>query len=57
MDLVAFAWLLAHPANILPVVGTNNVGRIQGLSEALTIKIDRETWFEIWIAASGNELP
>jgi predicted oxidoreductase len=57
VDLVAFAWLLAHPANILPVVGTNNVGRIQGLSEALAIKIDRETWFEIWIAASGNELP
>ncbi|WP_320824612.1 aldo/keto reductase [Reinekea sp.] len=57
VDLVAFAWLLAHPANILPVVGTNNLGRIQGLAEALAINIERETWFEIWIAASGNELP
>ncbi|WP_320822403.1 aldo/keto reductase [Reinekea sp.] len=57
VDLVAFAWLLKHPAHILPVVGTNQVTRIQGLAEALAIEIDRETWFEIWIAASGNELP
>lgn len=56
-DQVALAWLLAHPANILPVVGTNNPSRIKTLSNILDINIDRETWFEIWTAAAGQEVP
>ena len=57
LDLVAFAWLLKHPANILPVVGTNNIERIQGLSGALDITMDRHTWFEIFVAAAGQGMP
>ena len=57
LDVVAFAWLLQHPANIMPVVGTNNLERIKGLGEALNIAIDRETWFEIWTAAAGQKVP
>lgn len=56
-DLVAIAWLLAHPAGILPVIGTNNLGRMKGLKGALDVNIDRETWFEIWTAAAGQEVP
>jgi predicted oxidoreductase len=57
IEHVALAWLLAHPANILPVVGTNNTTRISSLSQALTVNIDRETWFELWTAAEGQEVP
>lgn len=57
VEHVALAWLLAHPANILPVVGTNNLARIKQISNALDIQIDRETWFELWTAADGNEVP
>jgi predicted oxidoreductase len=57
LDVVAFAWLLQHPANIMPVVGTNNLERIKGLGEALNVTIDRETWFEIWTAAAGQKVP
>lgn len=57
LDLAAFAWLLAHPAKILPVVGTNNLERISGLADALKIEMDRETWFEIWTASAGIEVP
>ncbi len=57
VDLVAFAWLLAHPANILPVAGTNNIERIKGLGRAFDVQIDRETWFEIWVTAAGEALP
>jgi len=57
VDLVALAWLLAHPANIIPVVGTNNIERIKTISKASDIEIDRETWFELWTAADGNEVP
>lgn len=57
LDLAAFAWLLHHPATIVPVVGTNNIGRIEGLAGALDIELDRQQWFEIWTAAAGEEVP
>lgn len=57
VDLVALAWLMAHPANILPVVGTNNLQRIAGLAGALNIRFTRETWFEIYTAGKGQPLP
>ncbi len=53
---VAVAWLLAHPANILPVMGTNNIQRIGQMSDALKVDIDRQTWFEIYTAARGHEV-
>ena len=57
VDLAAFAWLLAHPAGIVPVVGTNNLKRIEGLAGALDITVSREQWYEIWTAAAGEEVP
>ncbi|MDP5001837.1 MAG: aldo/keto reductase, partial [Flavobacterium sp.] len=33
-DLILLAWILQHPANILPVAGTINVSRIQQLMKA-----------------------
>lgn len=57
MDQAAIAWLLAHPANILPVVGTNHPERIKTLSKAMDVQIDRETWFELLTAAAGHEVP
>ena len=53
---VAVAWLLAHPANILPVMGTNNLTRIRNLSDAFKVNMDRQTWFELYTAALGHEV-
>lgn len=53
---VAVAWLLAHPARILPVMGTNDPARIARLADALTVPMDRETWFELYTAALGREV-
>ncbi|NSX55438.1 aldo/keto reductase [Parasulfitobacter algicola] len=54
---VAVAWLLAHPARIIPVMGTNNLDRIKQFSDAFTVQMDRETWFDLYTAALGNEVP
>ena len=54
---VAVAWLLAHPAKIIPVMGTNNLSRIKALSDALKVKINRPTWFKLLEAARGYEVP
>ncbi len=53
---VAVAFLLAHPSGILPVLGTNNLDRIKRISDALKVKLDRETWFRLYQAALGHEV-
>ncbi|MBO6716425.1 MAG: aldo/keto reductase [Rhizobiaceae bacterium] len=53
---VAIAWLRAHPAGILPVLGTNRLERIAAISDALAVPMDRETWFELYTAALGREV-
>lgn len=54
---VAVAFLLAHPAGIIPVMGTNNLSRIATISDALKVKLDRETWYRLYEAALGTEVP
>ncbi|KEP71379.1 oxidoreductase [Thioclava dalianensis] len=54
---VATAFLLAHPARIIPVMGTNTLSRIAKLSDALKVTLDRETWFRLYQAGLGQEVP
>lgn len=54
---VAMAWLLAHPARILPVMGTNRIDRIKLFSKALDVPMDRPTWFRLYTLALGHEVP
>ena len=54
---VAVAWILDHPANIIPVMGTNNLDRIAKISDALKVKMDRDTWFLLYTAALGRDMP
>lgn len=54
---VAVAFLLRHPANILPVLGTNNLSRIRTISDALKVTLGMEDWFLLYEAALGAEVP
>lgn len=54
---IAIAWLLRHPAQMLPIMGSNNMQRIKQFSEAAKITLERETWFELLEAASGSPVP
>ena len=54
---LAVAWLLKHPSNILPVMGSNRVDRIKCFSEALSVELDRQSWYELYEAANGHEVP
>lgn len=53
---IAIAWLLRHPANMQPVTGTMNEERIKDCARAAGIRLSREEWYEIYLAA-GNNLP
>ena len=54
---VATAFLMAHPAKITPVMGTNNLERISALSDAEKVELDRQDWFYLYEAALGKEVP
>ena len=53
---VAIAWLIRHPATIMPIMGSNDLQRIKRLSEALSFDLSREEWFELLQIANGKEV-
>lgn len=53
---IAVAWLLRHPATILPVMGTNSLDRIAKIADAAKVEMDRQTWFELYTLAIGREV-
>ena len=57
VDQVALAWLLAHPAGILPVIGTGNRERIRAAAASVELSLSREQWFTIWCASAGSGVP
>ncbi|MFN3292521.1 MAG: aldo/keto reductase family oxidoreductase [Gemmobacter sp.] len=57
MGAVAVAWLMRHPARILPVLGTNDLGRIARIGDAAKVALDRQDWFALYTAALGHEVP
>jgi predicted oxidoreductase len=55
-ETVALAWILRHPAHILPVSGTTNEKRLAACVKATEITLDRDEWYAIYQSA-GNVLP
>lgn len=54
---VALAFLLAHPAHIVPIVGTQNLARIRASAGALKVKMTRRDWYDILEASNGTPMP
>ena len=56
-DQLLLAWILKHPANIHPVIGTTNLTRISNASKAIAIDLELEDWFLILAASQGHKVP
>lgn len=57
IDQIALAWLMTHPSNVIPVLGTGNSDRIKSALAADKIKLSRDQWFSILKASNGNDVP
>jgi predicted oxidoreductase len=57
MDEVLYAWLLNHPANIMPIVGSGKKERIQHAINSLSISLNHDQWFEILQTSMGHDVP
>ena len=55
--VISLAWLLRHPARIIPVVGSVNPTRIRDAAKADGLTISREDWYDILVAAMMRPLP
>ena len=57
MDQVIYAWLLKHPSQIMPIVGSGKIERVQAALDGLDLELSMEQWYEIYNASTGVELP
>ena len=56
-DQLLLAWILKHPSDIHPVVGTTNKDRLKLAAEAVKINLELEDWFLILLASQGHKVP
>ena len=56
-DTLLLAWILKHPAGVIPIAGTVNIARIQSLIKAAELEMDKEDWFAIWTESMGDDVP
>lgn len=56
IDQVLYAWLLAHPAKIIPIVGSGKIERVKAAVEATGLSLSRQQWFAIYEAYRGREV-
>ncbi len=56
-SVAAYSWLMAHPAGIIPIIGSQNAERIAEGAEALKVRWTRTDWYAVLVAARGERLP
>lgn len=56
-EIAAYSWLMAHPAGIVPIVGSQRAERIAEAASALNVRWTRTEWYEVLVAARGVPLP
>ena len=53
---ILLAFLYAHPACIVPVIGTTKFERIQQAKESMKIDLSRENFYKLLAASTGHEV-
>ena len=56
-SVAAYSWLMAHPAGIIPIIGSQQVERIAEGASALSVQWTRTDWYAVLVAARGERLP
>lgn len=56
-DVILLAWILRHPAGIIPVSGSCNIERLKNQMKATKIEMELQDWFAIWTESMGTKVP
>ncbi|GAC1452403.1 MAG: aldo/keto reductase family oxidoreductase [Steroidobacteraceae bacterium] len=54
---VAYAWIRAHPARPIPLIGSQSLARIRAARAAYAVHMTRQEWYRILVAARGARMP
>jgi Predicted oxidoreductase len=54
---VMYAWLLRHPAKIMPIIGTGKKERVDQAVRACGYRLTLDQWFEIYQSSAGHQVP
>lgn len=54
---IALAWLMKHPAGIVPIIGSIQPQSIRDAAKASEVKLSREEWYRLLEIAQGERLP
>ncbi|XQW83815.1 aldo/keto reductase [Thalassotalea piscium] len=54
---IMLAWLLKHPAQIFPIIGSTTPERIKAATSALELNYSREDWYRLLEARNGMTVP
>jgi len=57
LDQTALAWILRHPSNPLPILGTGKLAHVRSAVAGLQVSLDREAWFSVLEAYHGQPVP
>lgn len=52
----ALAWVMKHPATVMPIVGSTRPERIREAARAAEVELTREEWYRLVLAARGKPL-
>jgi predicted oxidoreductase len=56
-EAIVIAWILRHPGEIMPVVGTTNPDRLRACCQGAQVELSRIEWYQIYSAAMGHGVP
>jgi predicted oxidoreductase len=56
-EAIILAFIMRHPANIQPVIGTTDIKRIKACQKACDLNLSREDWYSLYVSARGQTLP
>ncbi len=55
MDTIVYAWLLMHPVKGMVISGSQQISRLKNAIKALSVELNLEEWYEIYLA-SGQQV-
>jgi predicted oxidoreductase len=53
----AYSWIMAHPAGIIPIIGSQQVERIAEAADAYNVRWTRANWYKVLVASRQVPLP
>ena len=57
IEQVVYAWVMRHPSNPLPILGSGNIARTALAVASQSLLLNHEQWYRLWCASKGEPVP